>query len=260
MSNHKFKKKYGQNFLNDAELLRKIEEVTNVSKKDNVLEIGVGQGFLTSMLLKNAKTVTAYEIDDDLIPYINRKYSKYDNFKLIHQDILEAKIEPKDSSYKVVANIPYYITGPIIQKMIDNISLISEIYLMVQKEVGYRLTGKNNRDNGVFTHIVNYYFNTSYLFTVDKSLFTPIPKVDSAFIKLEVIKDNEYEKLIDFKTFEKYINICFRNKRKTLMNNLKDFDKNIITEYLLSINKPVSVRAEELTTLELINLINRLEG
>lgn len=129
----KAKKRYGQNFLTDKQLLEKIKNSININKDTEVIEIGPGKGFLTKMLVDNSKFLTCYEIDDDLIPILNKNFSKYENFKLIHNDFMQSSISGEN--IKVVANIPYYITSPIIQKLIENRDKIDEIYLMVQKKL-----------------------------------------------------------------------------------------------------------------------------
>lgn len=245
------KKKYGQNFLDDEEILNKIEQLININKDESkVIEIGPGRGFLTEMLVKNSKKLIAYEIDEDLIDNLKNKYLKYPNFILHNTDFMTANIE--DTNVKVVANIPYYITSPIIQKLLDNREKIDEIYLMVQKEVGIRLC--TDKDISVFTHFVNFYCETEYLFTVKKEKFQPIPKVDSAFIKLKIRKDNKYEKLIDEKVYFNFVKLAFSNKRKTLYNNLKSIANREELAKYIDINK----RAEELSIEEFIQLIKEL--
>lgn len=250
-TNHNFKKKYGQNFLEDQELLNKIKESININKSDSqVIEIGPGLGFLTNMLIDNSKKLTAYEIDDDLIPKLKEKFKNCTNFILKHEDFMDANIEGE--GIKVIANIPYYITSPIIQKLLKYRKHIDEIYLMVQKEVGIRIC--TDKDVSILTHSVNFYCETQYLFTVEKELFTPKPKVDSAFIKLKIRKDKKYEKMIDELTYFKFLKQAFSNKRKTLQNNLKTcVDKQLLEKYV-----PSKVRAEELSIDEIVKLIKEL--
>lgn len=247
---HNFKKKYGQNFLEDNELLKKIEDIINLKKSDKVIEIGPGLGYLTSMLLKNAKSVCAYEIDDELIPKLLNKFKEYDNFKLIHEDFMQSTIS--EENVKIVANIPYYITSPIIQKLVDNRDKIDEVYLMVQKEVAIRIC--TDKDVSILTHSVNFYCETEYLFTVPKTLFVPKPKVDSAFIRLKFRKDKKYENMISDKTYFSFLKLAFANKRKTLFNNLKgSIDKSILEKYVSS-----KVRAEQLSIDKFILIIREL--
>ncbi len=255
MSKYNHKKKYGQNFLDSDEILKNIKEAINLNGEE-VLEIGPGQGFLTKMLLENSKKLTCYEIDSDLIPYLEKKFSKYENFELINQDFMEAKISGKN--LKVVANIPYYITSPIVEKLILNRDKIDEIYIMVQKEVANRLCSDySSKDVSTLTHFVRFYTEPTYLFTVDKSYFDPIPKVDSAFISLKIRKDKKYENMIDEKVYFKFINQAFSSKRKMLSNNLKKLGitKEDIEKSLGSSTK----RAEEISIEEFIKLIKDLK-
>lgn len=262
--NHK--KKYGQNFLNDNILLNEIKLKTNVSKIDNVIEIGPGLGFLTSMLIENSNKVIAFEIDDDLIPKLNKKFSKYENFQLIHNDFLEYELEKileKGLEYKVIANIPYYITTPIIEKLLEYKKNISEIYLMVQKEVGERICdSKGSKNRSSFTHYVNFYCDTSYLFTVKKEMFDPIPKVDSAFIKIKIDKDEKYIQMINENRYFEIIKVAFSNKRKSLSNNLTkiNVEKKYTENILEKMNKSKLTRAEELDIEEYIKFIKNLDG
>lgn len=254
---HNHKKKYGQNFLSDSLLLNKIEEVTNITKDDNVIEIGVGLGYLTELIVNKANKVVAFEIDDDLIPKIQKKFKNYDNFELYHQDFLKFDLEKLKGKYKVIANIPYYITSDIIEKLIavDN---IKEIYIMVQKEVGLRITSNKGKDVGLLTHNINFRADSEYLFTIDKKYFDPIPKVDSAFIKIEK-KNKEYKNMIEEQKYFDFLKIIFSNKRKTLINNLKNYDKEKIIKILNDMNKSTNIRAEELSILEIIEIIKKIE-
>ena len=221
---YKHKKKYGQNFLNDKEeILNKIIEVSNINEESEILEIGPGQGALTALLVERVKKLTCIEIDKDLENGLRKKFDKKENYSLVMGDVLEVDFKKYlNAGTKVVANIPYYITSPIINKIIENKDLIDEAYIMVQKEVGERLIfSKNNSDRGVFTYILQFYAEVEYLFTVNKEMFDPIPKVDSAFIRIKPYKDKKYEKLINEKLYIKYIKASFTNKRKSLVNNLK---------------------------------------
>ncbi len=251
--NHK--KKYGQNFLDSDELLEKIEKCVNINEED-VIEIGPGHGFLTKMLLKHTKNLYCYEIDSDLIPYLSNKFKDYTNFHLINQDFMTVDI--KGENMKVIANIPYYITTPIIEKLIENKDKISEIYLMVQKEVALRICSDyRSSDVSMLTHFVRFFCEPEYLFTVDKKMFDPVPKVDSAFIKLVIRKDKKYEKLINHDKYFKFIKMAFSNKRKSLVNNLKglNIDKNVLISFLPN---PL-VRAEELSIEQFISLIKEID-
>jgi len=221
---HEAKKKYGQNFLEDSELSEKIIEVSGISKDTEVIEIGPGLGFLTGKLIEKSKYLTAFEIDDDLIPVLNKKFQGRDNFSLIHEDFMTADLGiflNGKKKIKVVANIPYYITSPIINKLIEYRKNISEIYLMVQKEVAERIASEAGSKNmSLLTHAVQFYADAEYLFTVPKEKFTPVPKVDSAFLKIKMFDDERYEKKISEEEYFKYLKTAFSNKRKSIANNL----------------------------------------
>lgn len=260
----KHKKKYGQNFLDDIELLNKIEVAINVNENDNIIEIGPGVGYLTKMLLEKGVNLTSFEIDKDLIPILNKKFSTFNNFKLINIDFLEANLEEilGNKEYKVVANIPYYITAPIINKLLEHKKNITEIFLMVQKEVAQRLSIQNTgSDRSIFTHAIQFFADVEYLFTVSKEKFTPIPKVDSAFLAIRLYKNNKYENLIDFNKYIKYVKASFQNKRKNIINNLKHIglSKEILKKSLESIGKSENTRAEELDIYDFISLIKIIE-
>lgn len=259
------KKKYGQNFLEDTGLLTEILKASNVSKESEVFEIGPGLGFLTGSLLKESKFLTAFEIDDDLIPVLEKKFGNMENFLLVHEDFmtvdLKKYVEGK-KDIKVVANIPYYITSPIINRLIEFRENISEIYLMVQKEVAERIAAKpKSRDMSLLTHAVQFYGEAQYLFTVNKEKFTPVPKVDSAFVKIEIFKDRRYERQISEKEYFKYLKAAFSAKRKSLGNNLTElgYSKSFIVEILEKTGKGALARAEEFSLQEFIDLIKYLK-
>lgn len=259
--NHK--KKYGQNFLNEEfEILDKIIEVSNISSEDKILEIGPGQGALTAMLVDRVSSIICVEIDKDLEKILEKKFSKRQNFKLIMEDILKVNLKDYLShNTKVVANIPYYITSPIINKIIENKDLIDEAYIMVQKEVGERICAKYGKERSVLTLAVEYYGEATYLFTIPREHFKPIPNVDSAFIKIKLYKENKYQNKVDENLFFKYVKAAFSNKRKNIVNNFstlgysKDFIKNILKEADISENE----RAENIKIDDFIRLIELFE-
>ena len=262
---HKAKKKYGQNFLNDSNLSDEILNVANLDKETEVLEIGPGLGFLTEKLIENSKFLTAFEIDDDLIPVLNKKFQGRDNFSLIHEDFMTTDLgtflEGK-KNIKVVANIPYYITSPIINKLIEYRKNISEIYLMVQKEVAERIASQAGSKNmSLLTHAVQFYADAEYLFTVPKEKFTPVPKVDSAFLKIKMFDDERYEKQISEGEYFKYLKTAFSNKRKSIANNLsgEGYSKEVTGDILEKLGKTRLARTEEFSVQEFINLIDELK-
>ena len=262
---HEAKKKYGQNFLEDSELSEKIIEISGVSKDIEVIEIGPGLGFLTEKLIEKSKYLTAFEIDDDLIPVLKKKFQGRDNFSLIHEDFMTTDLgtflEGK-KNIKVVANIPYYITSPIINKLIEYRKNISEIYLMVQKEVAERIASEAGSKNmSLLTHAVQFYADAEYLFTVPKEKFTPVPKVDSAFLKIKMFDDERYEKQISEEEYFKYLKTAFSNKRKSIANNLsgEGYSKEVTGDILEKLGKTRLARTEEFSVQEFINLIEQLK-
>lgn len=259
----KHKKKYGQNFLNDQNtVLERIMEVSQVSSDDEVLEIGPGEGALTELLLQRAKKVNCVEIDTDLEKILRKKFDSNPKFNLHMGDILEADLRGIiGADTKVVANIPYYITSPIINKLIEHRDLIDEVYLMVQKEVGERVCATSGKERSVLTLAVEYFGEAEYLFTIPKEFFTPVPKIDSGFIGIKFYKDRRFESIIDENLFFKYVKGAFSNKRKNIVNNLatlgisKDKIQGVLTELGISFNE----RAENLSIEQFIELAKLLE-
>ena len=262
---HEAKKKYGQNFLEDLELSEKIIEISGVSKDIEVIEIGPGLGFLTEKLIEKSKYLTAFEIDDDLIPVLNKKFQGRDNFSLVHEDFMTTDLGTflkGKKNIKVVANIPYYITSPIINKLIEYRKNISEIYLMVQKEVAERIASEAGSKNmSLLTHAVQFYADAEYLFTVPKEKFTPVPKVDSAFLKIKMFDNERYEKQISEEEYFKYLKTAFSNKRKSIANNLsgEGYSKEVTGDILEKLGKTRLARTEEFSVQEFINLIEELK-
>ncbi len=260
----KHKKKYGQNFLTDQNsVLEKIMEVANIKPHEEILEIGPGEGALTELLLKKAKKVICVEIDTDLEKILRKKFSGNEKFNLVMNDILEVNLDEILAPHtRVVANIPYYITSPIINKLIENRDKIDEAYLMVQKEVGERVCATSGKERSVLTLAVEYYGTGEYLFTIPKEFFNPIPKIDSGFISIKFYDDKRYEKLIPEDIFFKYVKAAFSNKRKNIVNNLSTLglSKDVIKEKLETLNISVNERAENLTIEQFINLAKCFEN
>lgn len=255
----KHKKKFGQNFLTDQrEVLRKIMEVSDVKAEDTVLEIGPGEGALTALLLDTAKKVVTVEIDRDLEKILRKKFDSNPKYTLVMNDVLETNLKDYvGEGTKVVANIPYYITSPIINKLIENRDVIDEIYIMVQKEVAERICAKKGKERSVLTLAVEYFGEAEYLFTIPKEFFTPIPKVDSAFMSIKLYKDERYSKIVDEDCFFKYVKAAFANKRKNLLNNFTALgkSKDKLREILAQANIAETERAENLSIDDFLNLI-----
>lgn len=260
----KHKKKFGQNFLTDQrEILRKIMEVSNVKADDTVLEIGPGEGALTALLLDIAKKVVTVEIDRDLEKILRKKFESNPKYTLVMNDVLETDLrEYVGKGTKVVANIPYYITSPIITKLIENRDIIDEIYIMVQKEVAERICAKKGKERSVLTLAVEYFGEAEYLFTIPKEFFTPIPKVDSAFMSIKLYKDDRYVKQVEEELFFKYVKAAFANKRKNLLNNFSvlGYSKDELRVILERANISENERAENLSIEDFINLISIFEN
>ncbi|MBF0715495.1 16S rRNA (adenine(1518)-N(6)/adenine(1519)-N(6))-dimethyltransferase RsmA [Gemelliphila palaticanis] len=253
----KFKKSLGQNFLIDNNVLNRIVSGAEIDKNTGVIEIGPGIGSLTEKLAEAAKKVVSFEIDGRLIPILSDTLSEFNNVEIINMDILkvdvDSVIKEKFSDCEkvmVVANLPYYITTPILTHLIENTKLIDGYVVMMQKEVANRLNAKaGTKDYNSLTILLNYYTDVDYLFTVPKKVFVPAPNVESAVVKLMTKKSKEVQ-LVSDKFFD-FVRSCFVQRRKTLLNNLiskygKD-KKDIIIENCNNVNIEVSRRSETLT-------------
>lgn len=255
----KAKKSLGQNFLKDEKILKDIANSVQTNENDIIIEIGPGKGALTKYLAEKNSYLICYELDKRMEPilknYCNNKT------KIICNDFLKTNIEEdiKEINYNnlyIIANIPYYITTPIIKKAMA-IKKLQAMTLLVQKEVAERLSAKpGTKSYGSLTVYLNYYFQIEYLFNVSKKSFTPAPKVDSAAIKFT--RKKELPKVIDEKKLFQLIEDVFKSKRKTLKNNLKEYDWNKIKEVLIKHNLPENIRAEELSLELFIEIANNL--
>lgn len=257
-----FKKKFGQNFLLDHNVLNNIVSLGNVTKDTLVIEIGVGAAALTRKLSEKAKIVLGYEIDTTLKEPLSKILENYDNVSVIYDDFLNRNIKEdlENFDYKnimVIANLPYYITTPIITKFIDQKINVDKIIVMVQNEVADRFSAKpGTKSYNSLTIFLNYYFKIKKAFVVSKNVFYPKPNVDSAVVVFE--KKKEKLDLKDEELFFKLVRDAFTQKRKTLKNNLKSYDLNKIDEILKRHNKDVSFRAENITIEEFADVANNL--
>ena len=267
--NFVFQKKFGQNFLIDTHVLDKIIRAAEIGKDDCVLEIGPGIGTMTQYLACAAKKVIAVEIDRALIPILEDTLDGYDNVKIINEDVLKVDIgklaekENGGNPLKVVANLPYYITTPIIMGLFENHVPLKSITVMVQKEVADRMqTGPGSKDYGALSLAVQYYAKPYIVANVPPNCFMPRPKVGSAVIRLERYEEPpvsvENERLMF-----RIIRASFNQRRKTLANGLKnsaelDFTKEEIEESIDRLGKGASVRGEALTLEEFAILSNIL--
>ena len=264
-----FQKKFGQNFLIDSHVLNKIIASADITKDDFVLEIGPGIGTMTQYLAEAAGHVLAVEIDKTLIPILHETLSAYDNVEVINEDVLKLDIckivEEKNGGkpVKVVANLPYYITTPIIMGLLESHVPVESITIMVQKEVADRMkTGPGSKDYGALSLAVQYYAKPELVANVPPNCFMPRPRVGSAVIRLtrhtEVPVEAEDEKLM----FQ-IIRASFNQRRKTLVNGLANapephIPKEITTEVLEEMGLSASVRGEALTLAQFAELSNRI--
>ncbi len=256
-----FQKKFGQNFLIDEGIVNKIVREAGVTKDDFVLEIGPGIGTMTQLLCEQAGGVAAVEIDTNLIPILKETLAEYDNVTIINEDILKVDIkklaEEKNGGnpIKVVANLPYYITTPIIMGLFESNVPIDSITVMVQKEVADRMqVGPGTKDYGALSLAVQYYSKPQVVINVPPECFIPRPNVGSAVIRLTRYKEPPV-KVKDEKLMFKLIRASFNQRRKTLANGLNNspeinFSKEEITAAIESLHKGPSIRGEALTLSE----------
>jgi len=255
----KAKKSLGQNFLQDEIILKNIANSIETKENDLIIEIGPGKGALTKHLKKKKSYLVCYEIDTRMTNFLTQFIDN--KTKIIYKDILQADIENdiKEINYEniyVIANIPYYITTPIIKKIIE-IKKLKSMSILVQKEVAERLSAKpKNKAYGSLTVYLNYYFDINYLFNVKNTCFNPVPKVDSAVINFK--RKNENYEVKNEEILFKLIEDSFKMKRKTLKNNLKAYNWNKVLEILTKYNLPENTRAEEIPLEIYIAIANNL--
>ena len=252
-----FQKKFGQNFLIDSNILESIVSAADITKDDFVLEIGPGIGTMTQYLCEAARQVVAVEIDKMLIPILKDTLSEYDNVEVINQDVLKLDIKAlaqeknNGKPIKVVANLPYYITTPIIMGLFESKVPIESITIMVQKEVADRMqTGPGSKDYGALSLAVQYYADAKVQLNVSASCFMPRPNVDSAVIKLTAHEKPVVD--VDETLMFKVIRASFNQRRKTLLNGLNNspelsFGKEQIAAAIEQLGVPAAVRGEALT-------------
>lgn len=261
--NVKFKKKYGQNFLRDDRIVKQIVSVSDIDNNSLVIEVGPGGAILTKELASKAKNVLAYEIDTDLENELAIKLSSYDNVDVLFRDFLKTDLKEDVSKYEYdnlyfVSNVPYYITTPIIMKLIKSNLHFNKIVMMVQKEVGNRFsTQPGSKEYGSITVLLNYFFDIKKEINVSKKEFIPVPKVDSVVVSFTEKKEKLPIK--DFSFFEQLLKDSFQYKRKTIKNNLKKYDLNIVEKVLKQYNYDLSVRAEMLKLEIFVELANELK-
>lgn len=259
-------KSLGQNFLIDDNVIENIVESANITKEDLVIEIGPGLGTLTARLLEKAKKVIAIELDNRMINILNDRFSLYENFELINEDVLKVDLrklisENKAQKVKVVANLPYYITTPIIMKLLEDKLEIESITVMVQKEVAKRLTAKpGDKLSGAITYSVNYYCEPEEVVTVPSSSFIPEPEVESEVIKLKLRKEPPVQ-IKNEEIFFKLIKASFMQRRKTLINGITNsgiMKKEECKELLKKVGLNENVRGESLSMQDFANITNEM--
>lgn len=264
-------KKYGQNFLIDGNILEKIVSQAGITDKDFVLEIGPGIGTMTQYLCEAAREVVAVEIDRFLIPVLEDTLKEYDNVTVIHSDILKidlnAFIQEKNNGnpVKIVANLPYYITTPIVMELFESHAPIESITIMIQKEVADRMqVGPGTKDYGALSLAVQYYAKPQIIAIVPPSCFMPRPNVSSAVIRLDRYLEPPV-KLVSEKLFFQLIRASFNQRRKTLVNGLMNgmnlgYTKEELGNILLSMGWKENVRGEALTIEEFAQLSNMISS
>jgi len=262
-------KSLGQNFLIDDEVVSKIVERANITNEDLVIEIGPGLGTLTNELLKKAKKVIVVELDERMIKILKDRFSLYDNIEIINQDILKVNLndiiskEKKEigiKNAKVVANLPYYITTPIIMKLLEGKSDIETITVMIQKEVADRLCETpGGKLSGAITYSIYYYAEAEKVLKVPNTSFIPAPEVDSEVIKLKIRKEPPIKVKDEEKLF-KIIKYAFMQRRKTLINALQNVEmyqsKEKIKKVLNKLGIDERIRGEALTLEQFIEIAN----
>ncbi len=249
-----YKKSLGQNFLYDTNLLRAISNDGGVESDDLVLEIGAGAGTLTKVLSEKAKKVISFEIDKSLISILEKVRDEQKNIEFHFQDFMDADVDDLfEGKAKVVANIPYYITTPIIFKLVDSIEKFDSILVLIQKEVAERFAAKEgNKDYGITSVILQSIFDVSIPRIIKKECFTPSPKIDSALCKL--VPHNRY-KISNFEGFKNFVHFSFSMRRKTLVNNLKQkFNKDLIIKTLEKFGFLETVRPEQISVENFIKI------
>lgn len=268
-----FKKSLGQNFLTEPNILRKIVETAEITDQTNVIEVGPGIGALTEHLAKNARQVLAFEIDDRLIPVLADTLQEYPNVQVVHQDVLAAdllrvtrEVFEDELPIKVVANLPYYITTPIMMHFLESDLPVAEMVVMMQKEVADRISAKpGTKAYGSLSIAVQYYMEAKLAFIVPKTVFVPQPNVDSAILKL-TRRVTPAVDVTNEKEFFKLTKAAFQLRRKTLWNNLQNnYGKDEETKKWLQDSLTVagidpSRRGETLTLAEFAALSNEMEA
>lgn len=266
-----FKKSFGQNFLTDTNILQKIVDTAEIDKNVNVIEIGPGIGALTEFLAENAAEVMAFEIDERLVPILEDTLRDHDNIKVINEDVLKADLQTRVKEFKnpnlpikVVANLPYYITTPILMHLIESKIPFAEFVVMMQKEVADRISAEpNTKAYGSLSIAVQYYMTAKVAFVVPRTVFVPAPNVDSAILKM-TRREQPLVEVKDEDFFFRVSKISFVHRRKTLWNNLtshfgkSEEVKTKLEQALGNANIKPSIRGEALSIPDFARLSDAL--
>ena len=255
------KKSLGQNFLKSKEALRSLISAGDIQPTDNILEVGPGKGVLTEELVKLAHKVIAIEKDDRLIELLSEKFKQeieHNKLVILHQDVLE--FNPEETSYKIIANIPYYITGTFIQKFLEADFQPTKMVIMVQKEVAQRIVARDGKES-ILSISVKAYGEPKYIQTVQAKYFSPEPNVDSAIILINNISKSFFSEFSE-KTFFEVVKTGFAHKRKMLIGNLKNnqiYKSKNLEELFATLNISPKARAEDITLEDWKNLTLKLQ-
>lgn len=257
MKDFNYKKSLGQNFLVDEEIKQKIVDSASIDGESLIVEVGPGSGAITKYLVKLGVPVVAFEIDTRL----KSELDKIENLEVIYGDFLNVDLKSVLSKYNyksihLIANLPYYITTPIITKVME-ISEVSEMIVMVQKEVGERFMSKPGfKSYNSLSVFLQYYFDVSEVCKVNRHCFVPVPNVDSVVVKF--VRKKEPLKVNDIDKFFKLVKDSFKQKRKNLRNNLKSYDLNKLESILFNLNKDLTYRAEQLSIEDFVYISNNI--
>lgn len=257
MRDFDYKKSLGQNFLVDENVKKKIVSSANIDEKSLIIEVGPGKGAISKYLVKLGVPVVAFEIDTRL----REELSKIENLEVVYGDFLSVDLNSVLSKYNydnihLIANLPYYITTPIITKVMK-INEVSEMIVMVQKEVGERFMSKPGfKSYNSLSVFLQYYFDVSEVCKVNRDCFVPVPNVDSIVVKF--VRKKELLKVNDIDKFFKLVKDSFKQKRKNLRNNLKSYDLNKLESILFNLNKDLTYRAEQLSIEDFVYISNNI--
>ncbi|MBR2337376.1 MAG: ribosomal RNA small subunit methyltransferase A [Clostridia bacterium] len=259
-----FNKRYGQNFLTDTNLLRSIVDRAGITSEDTVIEIGVGGGTLTRAIAEKAKRVIGFEIDRNLQPVLSETLSGLENVEIIFKDVMKMPTEEIEQivggRFSVVANLPYYITTPILMKFIEESDMVDGITVTVQEEVADRLCAKaGSSEYGAITASVDAVGDAEKIMRIDRRMFYPAPNVDSAVVKIALNKNKHL--IEDLKAYRAGVRCAFLSRRKTLVNNLMmsfKVDRSTAEDIVTAVKGDVMVRGETLTTEDFVALSNQI--